>query len=143
MPFQANPSKPTRGSWNPPPQSVESTQGPQELPPTAQGRDGLRKEYRGRRRPCLPRPPIPRSECFLTSTTLRSRCNTTDLRICSMYHHGLGYSSSQPSRVEPPSDNKACLSTTIRTSRLALPVQALECLATINGLLGAAVIMTR
>ncbi|KAG6355820.1 hypothetical protein INS49_003786 [Diaporthe citri] len=63
MPFQTNPSKPKRNSWKPPPQvrqSIELTRNPQELPPTAQGRDGLQKEYRGKRRPMPTQPTDPK-----------------------------------------------------------------------------------
>lgn len=53
-----------------------------------------------------------------------------------MKDHDSGYSSSQPSRVEPPQDTQARLSTTIQMIHLALLVQAVDCLATINVLLG-------
>lgn len=67
MPFQTNPSKPNRGSWKPsepPPgqqQGIELTDNPQEVSPNAQRRDGLRKEYRGKRRPMPTQPTDPKT----------------------------------------------------------------------------------
>lgn len=64
MPFQTNPSKPSKSSWKPPPevrQSIELTKNPQELRPTAQRRDGLQKEYRGKRRPMPTQPTDPKT----------------------------------------------------------------------------------
>lgn len=63
MPFQTNPSKPNRGSWKPSPQtqqSIELTNDSQEVPPPAQRRDGLQKEYRGKRRPMPTQPTDPK-----------------------------------------------------------------------------------
>lgn len=63
MPFQTNPSRPNKGSWKPPPQvqqSIELTNHPQELPPTAQRQDLPRKEYRGKRRPMPTQPTDPK-----------------------------------------------------------------------------------
>lgn len=54
MPFQTNPSKPTRGSWRPPrpdPHSIEMTKFPQEPLSTVSRSDSLQKEYHGKRRP--------------------------------------------------------------------------------------------
>lgn len=64
MPVQTNPSRPNKGSWTPPPQvqqSIELTNHPQELPPTAQRQDGLQKEHRGKRRPMPTQPTDPKS----------------------------------------------------------------------------------
>lgn len=60
MPFQTNPSKPSRSSWKPPPQNIELTKDPQELAPTAQRQGSLQKEYRGKRRPMPTQPSDPK-----------------------------------------------------------------------------------
>lgn len=85
---------------------------------------------------CLPGTTIPRPKCFLTSTTLRSRCNTIDLKMYKMEYQGPSCLSSQLSRIEPPSDLQIDLSTMIRMNRSALRERALECVPTINSLLG-------
>lgn len=61
MPFQTNPSKPNIGSWKPQrQQGIELANNPQEVSPNAQRRDGLRKEYRGKRRPMPTQPTDPK-----------------------------------------------------------------------------------
>lgn len=109
MPFQTNPSKPNRGSWNPPPQSVESTQGPQELPSTAQGRDGLSKEYRGRRRP-MPTTP--------TDPKIRMLPDIDDAAVVVQHNRSddLQHGSSRPRLFEQPTQPRRA------TFRQSLPV---------------------